>query len=54
MVPYPWGKGIFMWGNPLWIDANATPAELESKRDELEQALNQVTSDAEAAVQSKG
>jgi len=51
MVPYPWGKGIFMWGHPIWIDANATPAELETKRGELEIALNQVTSDAEAAVQ---
>ncbi len=30
---------------------NATPAELEIKRGELERALNQVTSDAEAAVQ---
>ena len=51
MVPYPWGKGIFMWGNPLWVDPNAAPAELECKRVELEQALNQVTIDAEAAVQ---
>ena len=51
MVPYPWGRGIFMWGTPLWVDANATPAELEDKRSELEGALNQVTRDAEAAVQ---
>ena len=54
MVPYPWGKGIFMWGEPIWIGADATPAELETKRRELEKALNQVTSDAEAAVQVKG
>ena len=51
MVPYPWGKGVFMWGDPIWIDPNATLGELESKRDELEQALNQGTSEAEAAVQ---
>ena len=51
MVPYPWGKGVFMWGDPIWIDSKATLSELESKRGELEQALNQVTKEAEAAVQ---
>ena len=51
MVPYPWGKGIYMWGQPIWIDAKAGPDELEFKRVELENALNQVTKEADAAVQ---
>ena len=53
MVPYPWGKGIFFWGRPIWVDSKASPAELEAKRCELENALNAMAIDAEAVVQRK-
>ena len=51
MVPYPLGKGIFVWGNPIWVDPRASKADLEVRRCELEQELNQITFDADTAFQ---
>lgn len=50
MVPYPFSKGLFCYGRPLWVSREADEAALESARLELETALNQLTDEAEAVV----
>ncbi len=49
-MPYPIGRGLFVWGNPLWVAPHATDAELEAKRLELEEALNIITEEADRSV----
>ena len=51
LVPYPWGKGVFIWGNPIWVAPQASKVELENKRCELEAELNQMTLEADVSVQ---
>jgi hypothetical protein len=50
MVPYPWTRGLFLWGAPLWVPAESDASELEAKRLELEALLNQMTAEADEAV----
>ena len=50
MVPYPWSRGLFLWGPPVWVTAESDPAELEAKRLELEALLNRLTAQADEAV----
>ena len=50
MVPYPFSRGLFLYGKPLWVPREAEEAMLESLRVELETGLNQLTEQAEAAV----
>ena len=47
MVPFPLGRGRFVWGNPIWVGSRA---DLEAKRSELETELNEMTLAADAAV----
>jgi lysophospholipid acyltransferase (LPLAT)-like uncharacterized protein len=50
MVPYPWSRGLFLWGPPLWVPPEADASELEDKRLELEARLNAMTAEADEAV----
>lgn len=50
MVPYPWSRGLFLWGRPMWVPPEADAAELEVKRLELEALLNDMTAQADEAV----
>jgi len=50
MVPYPFSRGLFLWGPPFWVPPEADAAELEAKRLELEALLNQLTAQADEAV----
>ena len=50
MVPYPWSRGLFLWGPPLWVPPEGDAAELEAKRLELEALLNALTAQADEAV----
>jgi lysophospholipid acyltransferase (LPLAT)-like uncharacterized protein len=50
MVPYPFSRGLFLYGNPLWIPRKADEASLEAARLELETILNRLTDQAEAFV----
>lgn len=50
MVPYPMGIGLYAWGNPIWVESDASKAVLEAKRIELECALNRLSEEADAAV----
>ncbi len=50
MIPYPFSKGLFLFGAPLWVSREAADATLESIRLELETVLNQLTNQAEEDV----
>jgi lysophospholipid acyltransferase (LPLAT)-like uncharacterized protein len=50
VVPYPIGRGLFVWGVPLWVPPDATAADMETKRLELEVALNRITAEADDTV----
>ena len=50
MVPYPWSRGLFLWGPPLWVPPEGDAFEMEAKRVELEVLLNHLTAEADETV----
>ena len=50
MVPYPFSRGLFLYGDPIWVPREADEAALEAVRLELEAGLNRLTDQAEAFV----
>jgi hypothetical protein len=50
MVPFPFSRGLFIWGAPLWVSRDADEAALEALRLKLEATLNQLTAQADEAV----
>jgi lysophospholipid acyltransferase (LPLAT)-like uncharacterized protein len=54
LVPYPAGRGLFLWGTPIRVAPEATEAEQEVKRRELEDALNRITAQADEEVIREG
>ena len=53
LVPYPFSRGLYCWGDPIWVPRDATPEELEAKRSKLEAVLNRITALADEAVRRK-
>jgi len=49
MVPYPFARGLFLYGQPIWVPREADDASLEASRLELETVLNRLTDQAEEA-----
>jgi lysophospholipid acyltransferase (LPLAT)-like uncharacterized protein len=47
LIPYPFTKGVFFWGEPLWIDPNGGKEETEDYRLLLEKRLNEMTAAAD-------
>ncbi len=43
VLPYPFSKGVFIWGEPITIDPNGDRAYIEERRVLLERRLNQLT-----------
>ena len=43
LLPCPFSRGVFIWGEPVYIDPNGDRAHLEEQRLLLEQRLNQLT-----------
>lgn len=43
IVPVPFSRGIFVYGKAIWVPRDATPLQLEQKRQELEVSLNELT-----------
>jgi lysophospholipid acyltransferase (LPLAT)-like uncharacterized protein len=43
LLPYPFSKGVFIWGEPIEVDQNGDRAHLEGKRILLENRLNELT-----------
>jgi len=50
MVPYPWSRGLYLWGAPIWVPRDSDEQALEAARLELETVLNRLTDQAEEAV----
>jgi lysophospholipid acyltransferase (LPLAT)-like uncharacterized protein len=46
-LPYPFSKGVFIWGEPVHVDSDGDQAELEEKRLLLEKRLNELTEQAD-------
>ncbi len=53
MIPYPFTRGLFLYGEPLWVSREADEASLEATRLELEAVLNRLTAEAEATVHAR-
>lgn len=47
MLPTPFNRGVFVWGKPIAVPADADEARLEEARREIEEALNAVTAEAD-------
>ena len=50
MIPYPFSRGMFLWGPPIWVDRSAGAEAMEHTRCEVEAALTTLSSDVEAMV----
>jgi len=50
MVPFPWSRGLFLWGAPIQVPRELDEAALEAKRLELETILNRMTAEADRAT----
>ncbi|MCI0483950.1 MAG: lysophospholipid acyltransferase family protein [candidate division NC10 bacterium] len=48
LVPYPFGRGVFVYGEPVVVPPTAGPEEMEKARTVLEEGLRQVTAVADA------
>lgn len=47
LLPYPFSKGVFIWGEPVHVDPNGDRGHLEEKRMLLEKRLNDLTEKAD-------
>jgi lysophospholipid acyltransferase (LPLAT)-like uncharacterized protein len=47
LLPYPFSRGVFIWGEPIWVGARDDEAGIEEKRKTLEARLNQITAEAD-------
>ena len=43
ILPYPFSKGVFFYGAPLWVPRGLEKTEREAKRKELEDRMRQMT-----------
>jgi len=53
LVPYPFGRGVFVYGEPVVVSPTAGPEEVEKARAVLEEGLRQVTAVADAYVKGE-
>lgn len=47
VLPLPFGRGVFLWGNPIHVPTDADEAIMESRRLELENSLMELTARAD-------
>jgi lysophospholipid acyltransferase (LPLAT)-like uncharacterized protein len=50
IMPYPFCRAVFLWGDPIVVPGDAGSPELERKRLELEETLNRMTLQADQVV----
>jgi lysophospholipid acyltransferase (LPLAT)-like uncharacterized protein len=46
-VPYPFTRGVFICGEPIYVDREMDAAGMEAARAGLEQTLNELTARAD-------
>jgi lysophospholipid acyltransferase (LPLAT)-like uncharacterized protein len=47
LFPYPFSRGVFIWGEPIWVRPQEGEADVEENRKNLETTLNQITAQAD-------
>ncbi len=47
LLPYPFSKGVFIWGDPISVDPKGDRAHMEERRVVLEKRLNELTERAD-------
>jgi hypothetical protein len=47
VLPYPFSKGVFIWGEPIYVDPDGDRAYIEERRVLLERRLNELTERAD-------
>ena len=50
LLPYPFGRGVFLYGEPMLVPRKAGREEIERCRLELECRLDELTDEADRAV----
>ncbi len=53
LLPLPFSRGVFIWGEPVHVDPDGSKAHLEEKRLLLEKRLNELTNWADHYFDSK-
>jgi lysophospholipid acyltransferase (LPLAT)-like uncharacterized protein len=53
LIPYPFGRGVFVYGKPIVVSPTAGPEEVEKARALLDERLRQVTAVADAYVKDQ-
>lgn len=48
ILPHMFTKGVFIWGDPIYVDRDADRDELEKKRLEVEDELKRITEEADS------
>lgn len=52
LLPYPFSRGVFICGEPVYVPASASPEEMEEKRRLVEETLNRLTDRADSFFSS--
>ena len=47
MIPFPFGRGVFVYGEPMLVPQDVDDERLDRMRQELEHALDHVTDEAD-------
>lgn len=47
VIAWPFNRGLLIYGEPIFVARDATPAELEAARQRIEDALNRITAEAD-------
>ena len=50
VIPTPFNKGVYLWGEPMRVPADATPEQFEAYRIQLETTLTELTAQADRAM----
>jgi lysophospholipid acyltransferase (LPLAT)-like uncharacterized protein len=53
VLPYPFSRGVFIWGDPIHVDPKGDRTHLEEKRLLLENRLNDITEQADHYFDSR-
>ncbi len=53
LLPYPFSTGVFIWGDPIYIDPNGDRNHLEERRQLLQNRLNELTEQADHFFETK-
>jgi len=53
LLPLPFSPGVFIWGNPIHVPADASDEVIEEKRLEVEQELQRITDEADRMMGRK-